>query len=205
MYDKHFGFVTPMAAMTPDLQSPRLNRRRKVRHRVHTPAYASFTGMSKGLVLDLNEIVDISEDGASVQCSSALELNRNYVLCLDLAEARIQIYTTGQVTWSEASGRAGLRFVQMPESALLQMRDWLFVNALASVVNAEVITAPRLAVPGPSDAAKSAPRPDYTNTLTTLSAVQREVESLGTDLDASLRLIAAQSQALVRSTRAALA
>ena len=205
MYDKHFGLLLPMAAMTPDLQSPRLNRRRKVRHRVHTPAYASFTGMSKGLVLDLNEIVDISEDGASVQCPSALELNRNYVLCLDLAQARIQIYTTGQVMWSEASGRAGLRFVQMPESSLLQLRDWLFVNALASVVNAEGITAPRLAVPGPADAAKSAPRPDYTNTLATLSAVQREVESLGTDLDRPLRLIAIRSQALVRATGAAIA
>ncbi len=86
MYDKHFGFVTPMAAMTPDLQSPRLNRRRRVRHRVHTPAYASFTGMSKGLVLDLSEILDISEDGASVQCPSALELNRDYALCLDLTD-----------------------------------------------------------------------------------------------------------------------
>jgi GAF domain/PilZ domain/Sel1 repeat len=194
-----------MAAMTPDLQSPRLNRRRRVRHRVHTPAYASFTGMSKGLVLDLNEIVDISEDGASVRCPSALELNQEYVMCLDLAEARTQIYTTGQVMWSEASGRAGLRFVHLPESSLLQLRDWLFVNALASAVNAEVITAPGLAVPGPSDTVQSAPRPDYTNTLATLSAVQREVESLGTDLDRSLRLIAIRSQALVRATGAAIA
>src|SRR5260370_33170772 len=194
-----------MAAITPDLQSPRLNRRRHVRHRVHTPAYASFTGMSKGLVLDLNEIVDISEAGALVQCPSPLELNRNYVLCLDLAEARIQINTTGEVMWSEACGGGGLRFVQLAESSLLQVRDWLFVNALASVVNAEVITAPRLAVPGPSDTAKSAPRPDYTNTLATLSAVQREVESLGTELDASLRLIAVRAQALVLATGAALA
>ena len=194
-----------MAVMTPDLQSPRLNRRRRVRHRVHSPAYASFTGMSKGLVLDLNEVVDISEDGVSVQCPSALELNRDYALCLDLAEAGIQIYTTVQVMWSEASGRAGLRFVQLPESSLLQLRDWLFVNAMASVVNAEAITAPGLAVPGPSDSAKSASRPDYTNTLATLSAVQREVESLGTDLDASLRLIAIRSQALVRATGAAIA
>src|SRR6202521_1208065 len=194
-----------MAVMNPDLQSPRLNRRRRVRHRVHSPAYASFTGMSKGLVLDLNEVVDISEDGASVQCPSALELNRDYALCLDLAEAGIQIYTTVQVMWSEASGRAGLRFVQLPESSLLQLRDWLFVNAMASVVNAEAITAPGLAVPGPSDTAKSVSRPDYTNTLATLSAVQREVESLGTDLDASLRLIAIRSQALVRATGAAIA
>jgi hypothetical protein len=161
--------------------------------------------MSKGLVLDLNEVVDISEDGVSVQCPSALELNRDYALCLDLAEAGVQIYTSVQVMWSEASGRAGLRFAQLPESSLLQLRDWLFVNAMASVVKAEVITGPGLAVPGPSDAAKSASRPDYTNTLATLSAVQREVESLGTDLDASLRLIAIRSQALVRATGAAIA
>src|SRR5260370_38439392 len=104
MYDKHLGLLLPMAAMTPDLQSPRLNRRRQVRHRVHTPAYASFTGMSKGLVLDMNEIVDISEDGASVQCSSGLELNRNYVRSLDFGQAPTQILTTGRGRWSEASG-----------------------------------------------------------------------------------------------------
>jgi len=161
--------------------------------------------MSKGLVLDLNEIIDISEDGASVRCPSALELNQEYVMCLDLAEARTQIYTTGQVMWSEASRLAGLRFVHLPESSLLQLRDWLFVNALASTVNAQVVTAPQLAVPGPSDPAQSALLPDYTNTLATLSAVQREVESLGTDLDRSLRLIAIRSQALVRATGAAIA
>lgn len=194
-----------MAAMTPDLQSPRLNRRRRVRHRVHTPAYASFTGMSKGLVLDLNEIVDISEDGASVQCASALELDRTYALCLDLAEVSGQINTTVQVMWSEASGRAGLCFVHLPESSLLRLRDWLFVNAMASVVNAAAITAPGLATSGPSDTAKSASLPDYADTLATLSAVQREVESLGTDLDASLRLIAVRSQALLRATGAAIA
>jgi hypothetical protein len=194
-----------MAAMTTDFESPRLNRRRRVRHRVHTRAYASFTGMSKGLVLDLNEIVDISEDGASVLCPSALEVNRDYALCLDLAESSGQIYTTGQVMWSEGSGRAGLRFVHLSESSLLQLRDWLFVNAMASVVNAEVKSAPGLAVPGPSDAAPSASRPDYTTTLATLSAVQREVESLGTDLDASLQLIAIRSQSLVRATGAAIA
>lgn len=205
MYDKHLGLLPPMAAMTPDLQSPLLNRRRRVRHRVHTPAYASFTGMSKGLALELNEIVDISEDGASVQCPSALELNREYALSLDLAEANVQIYTTGQVIWSEASGRAGLRFVHLSESSLLQLRDWLFINAMASVVNAEAIAAPGLAVPGPSETAQSAPRPDHSNMLAALSEVEREVETFGTDLDASLRLIAIRSQALVRATGAAIA
>ena len=205
MYDKHLGLLPPMAVMTPDLQSPLLNRRRRVRHRVHTPAFASFTGMSKGLVLDLNEIVDISEDGASVQCPSALELNREYPLCLDLPEANVEIYTTGQVIWSEASGRAGLRFVHLSESSLLQLRDWLFVNAMASVVNAELIASPGLAVPGPSETAQSAPRTDHTNTLAALSEVEREVESFGTDLDRCLQLIAIRSQALVRATGAAIA
>jgi GAF domain-containing protein/PilZ domain-containing protein/Sel1 repeat-containing protein len=194
-----------MAVMTPDLQSPRLNRRRRVRHRVHTPAYASFIGASKGLVLDLHEIVDISEDGASLQCPSPLALNRNYDLRLDLAEASVEIYTTAQVMWSDASGRAGFRFVQLPESSLLRLRDWLFVNAMASVLNAETTTARGLAPPVPTDPGKSAPRPDFTNTLSALSAVQREVESLGTDLDASFRLIAVRAHALVQATGAAIA
>jgi hypothetical protein len=72
-------------------------------------------------------------------------------------------------------------------------------------VNAELIAAPGLVVPGPSETAQSAPPPDHSNPLAALSAVEREVESFGTDLDRSLRLIAIRSEDLVRATGAAIA
>ncbi len=48
-------------------------------------------------------------------------------------------------------------------------------------------------------------RPDYTDTLTAASAVQREAESLGSDLEAVLSLVASRSQSLLRASGAAIA
>src|SRR3984893_2156976 len=86
MYDKHLGLL-PMAALTTDFESPRLNRRRRVRHRVHTPAYASFTGMSKGFVLYLNQIRNNKEGGWVMVWPVAVEVNRNFGLGLCLGES----------------------------------------------------------------------------------------------------------------------
>jgi hypothetical protein len=98
-----------MVAMSAPLPLSSPNRRRRVRHKVRTPAYASFTTESQGAMLDLNGIVDISEDGVAIQCNSPLQANRQLDLCLDLAESSGQIQTTGQVIWSDPSGRCGLR------------------------------------------------------------------------------------------------
>jgi hypothetical protein len=187
------------AAMTPELQPARRNRRRRVRHKVHTPAYASFTGESKGFMLDLNEIVDISEDGVAIQCSSSLEMNRRFDLCLDLAETTGHIYTTGQVMWSDGSGRSGFRFYDLPPTSLFHLREWLFFNAMAGVASAQ---ADESSIPQrPAEPI----RPSYTDTLAALGAVQREVDSLGTDLVAALQLIALRAQTLVQASGAAIA
>jgi hypothetical protein len=73
-------------------------------------------------MLDLHEIVDISEDGVAIQCNSALEVDREVNLCLDLAEATGQIYTSGRVIWSNPSGRSGLRFSELPPVSLFRLR-----------------------------------------------------------------------------------
>jgi hypothetical protein len=117
-----------MAVMTSAFRPVSPNRRRRVRHKIQTPAYATFTGESQGAMLDLHEIVDISEDGVAIQCHSPLELERRVNLCLDLADCAEHIYTTGQVVWSNPSGRAGLHFSELPPQSLSRLREWLFVN-----------------------------------------------------------------------------
>ena len=77
-----------MAVMTSALQTVSPNRRRRVRHKIQTPAYATFTGESQGAMLDLHEIVDISEDGVAIQCHSPLEVENRVNLCLDLGRLR---------------------------------------------------------------------------------------------------------------------
>src|SRR6267154_1907564 len=106
-----------MAAMTSALHPVSPNRRRSVRHKIQTPAYVTFTAESKGAMLDLHEIVDISEDGVAIQCSTPLEAEKQVNLCLDLAECAQPIFTTGKVVWVNDFGRAGLRFSELPSAS----------------------------------------------------------------------------------------
>lgn len=192
-----------MAAITSPPRPARPNRRKCVRHRIQTPAYATFSAESQGAVLDLHEIVDISEEGVAIQCATPLEQDRKLNLCLDLAECDQHIYTVGQVIWASPSGRAGLRFSELSSASLFRLREWLFLNAMAGVANAE-ITMGEPAV-AQSLSQSILPRPDYTDTLAAVTAVQREVEALGPDLAAALQLIAARAQTLVRASGAAVA
>jgi putative methionine-R-sulfoxide reductase with GAF domain len=190
-----------MAAMTSALHPISPNRRRRVRHKIQTPAYATFTAESEsGAMLDLHEIVDISEDGIAIQCHSPLELNRQVNLCLDLADCAEHIYTTGQVVWSNASGRAGLHFSELSPESVSRLREWLFVNVMAGVANGEAEVAAFV-----GSRADVPPRANYTDTLAAVTAVQRQAEALGSDLAAALQLISDHAQTLVRASGAAIA
>jgi putative methionine-R-sulfoxide reductase with GAF domain len=118
-----------------ELPPPLRTRRLRVRQKVHTPAYASLNGSSSGQILDLSEIVDISEGGMAIQTSFPLQVQRSVNLCLDLTATRTCIHTTGEVVWSDRSGRVGIRFPQMPDDSLLQLKEWLFVNVMVACVN----------------------------------------------------------------------
>ena len=107
-----------------------------MRHRTHSPAYARLN-TAQADATDLSEILDISEDGMSIQTSSPLEVESNLSLCLDLSETSASIVTTGQVVWSESSGRAGIRFARLSGESLNQLKEWLFVNVLTAFDHAE--------------------------------------------------------------------
>jgi putative methionine-R-sulfoxide reductase with GAF domain len=188
--------------MSATLQSPRpstLNRRRRVRQRVHAPAYATFGGASKSQMLQLYEVLDISEIGVAVQCPAAMEENQQVDLCLDLAEATGQIRTTARVVWSNSSGRVGLGFPPLQNADLRRLQQWLFLNAMAGAANAASSSTTQAL------AKSSALHPNYTDTLSAASAIQREAESFGLDLKAVLSLIVVRSNSLFRGCGAAIA
>ena len=189
--------------MSATLQATRpasVNRRRRVRQKVHAPAYASFNGVSKSELLDLYEVLDISEVGMAVQCASPMKIDREVELSLDLTEAGGPISATARVVWSDSSGRVGLSLPALTGSARQRLQEWLFLNAMAGAANAA--SSPTVLSPRPEH---SVLRPSYTDTLTATSAIQREAESLGADLDAVLTLVASRSQSLLRASGAAIA
>ena len=151
-------------------------------------------------MLDLHEIVNISEDGMAIQCHSPLQLQQTVNVWLELADCPQHICTTGQVVWSSPSGRAGVRFSGLSQDSLSRLREWLFVNVMAGVANGETEVA---AVSLSQDAAP--PSPGYTDTLAAVSAVRRQVEVLGTDFRRALQLIAERAQLLLTASGAAIA
>src|SRR5438270_3575424 len=187
-----------MSAIAQVSQPVSPNRRRRVRQKVHAPAYATFSGDSNGEMLDLYEVLDISEVGVSIQFASPMNVGQEVDLCLDLAEASGQISARARVVWSNPAGRAGLALPALNNSALHRLREWLFLNAMAAAANA---AASSTSLPSPEH---SALPPNYSDVLSAASAVQREAESLS-DLESVLSLIVSRSQSLLRASGAAVA
>lgn len=207
------GANPAVAGQEPEALFP--NRRKRIRQKVHTPAYASLDEKSSGAILDLSEIVDISEDGMSIQTSSSLQPNQTLNVCLDLSETRNYINTTGQVVWWHGSGRAGICFPEMAPSSVKELKEWLFANAVAGIVNYEASKPkPSIAEPPPpsseaiSEEVISSDLPaasDHTTVLAALAAVKREVSGLARDREAALQLIAERAEGFTKATGAAIA
>jgi hypothetical protein len=182
------------------------DRRRSVRHRVHSPAYASFSGLGGGMVLDLSEIHDISPEGASLQAVSApLDINRTLNIVLDLSETKTYINTTGTVIWKDDSGRCGLRFGAMPEASSRQLNSWLLFNtltALTKTVGPDSVPEPAEMEEVPAAKAESF---HFVADAPTLNAIRSQAEALRAHPEAALEFLADRARLLTRASGAAIA
>lgn len=222
-------FTGSKANGTSRQSKPIIERRGSQRLVVHSPAYVRLNGSSPDRAPDLNEILDISDEGVSVQTSSPLEVNSDLNLSLDLSETNTRINTTGQVVWSNHSGRAGIRFPKLSDQSLRQLKEWLFVNILTAFDHARgkgttsdyphVVDQPSngsfLLHNDPQEVTKQAVTKDVGSEMPTrptgretngqANAVQRELTAGGYVGDAALQLIAERTLTLTRATGAAIA
>jgi GAF domain/Sel1 repeat/PilZ domain len=188
-------------------------RRRHIRHKLHTPVYASFNTPQAGMVVDLSELLDLHEDGFAVQTSQRLEVNRAVTLCLDLPETKSYIHGSGQVIWSDDTGRGGIRFSSLPESSRQILKQWLFANLLIACSNyaarteqltqREAEESSELAPPAKPH--RAVPIPDRSGLLAAVEAVRREIQETGDDVDAVLQLVTERALTLTGASGAALA
>ncbi len=187
-----------MAATHQVPQPPRSNRRARVRQKVHVPAYATFSGILSGESHDLCEILNISEIGLALQSASPMHVDQTVDLCLNLADAEDEIPVLARVAWFDAAGHLGFHLSVPDNLAKSRLREWLLLNALAGAANAEAEATPKLLDHSP-------PKESFSDVLNAASAVQREAESLGADLEAVLALVASRARSLLRSSGAAVA
>src|SRR5439155_21476183 len=98
-------------------------RRHSLRHKVNTPAFASFDGVTGGMILDL------SEEGMSMQTMAPLEEHSRLPLHISLGEPAVFLETTGYVAWADALGRAGVLLTDLPEESRGRLRVGLTSHA----------------------------------------------------------------------------
>jgi putative methionine-R-sulfoxide reductase with GAF domain len=165
------------------------------------------------MVVDLSELLDLHEDGFAVQTSERLEPNRALTISLDLPETRSFIHGSGQVMWSDDSGRGGIRFSALPESSRKILKEWLFANLLIACSNHQARTQ-QLA----RHAEEQLPEPvqsppannlisifDQSERLSLLEAIGREVREFGDDVDEVFQRITERALSLTRASGAFLA
>src|SRR5260370_19407913 len=193
---------------TPESAGIPRERRRARRHKVFTPAYANLSGSSQGAILELSEILNISESGMCIQASSQMKVNGLLPLGIDLSETGVQIRTVGHVVWSEPSGRTGIRFPDMAAASLGQLQEWLAANAKAGLGASveggsapddrnDLARRPVQATPGSASG--------YTSLVTEWAEIEKEVELCGPDLEPALHLIAQRALTLTWASGTAVA
>ncbi len=179
------------------IQTTAAERRRQTRQPARRPAYASVGRAPKGTLLDLYQVLDISESGAAIRTPFGMIPGRTVDLCLDLRDAPSPVYASARVIWSDDGGRVGLSFPVVAQDSMRSLREWLQLNQSSQPMPAANADA--------QETTASLPRPDQSELLAALPAIQREVEACGADLKAALNLIASRTQVLLRATGAAIA
>src|ERR1700758_878562 len=204
-------------------------RRSCVRHKVNGPVFASFDGVTGGMILDL------SEQGLSMQTIAPVKMDhadRRLHLRLDLPDTDAHLETTGYIAWADALGRAGVRFSDLPEDARQRIDHWLALNDSAPSRKAPKLTVDRVLGAalssggngsggnrsGSNGSGASETRKTRSISLEAEAAaelpggappvsttIQYEFQSLGPDLNAALRVISERARTLLRGHGAAIA
>lgn len=221
------------SALPPDQENPdrekpdqkKKDRRRNLRQRLHTPVYVSFDRPDSTDAVDLSELLDLHEEGFAVQSGERLEVNRTVTLCLDLPETNSYIHGSGEVIWSDETGRGGIRFCELSDNSRQIIKQWLFANLLIASGNRAAQAEPPRHQPsrheeekilGPVPVDKLEPEirtqsdpvvsmPQRDDALSALDAVRGEIRELGDNVDAAFHLITERAQKLTGASGAALA
>jgi GAF domain-containing protein len=164
-----------------------------------------LSGSAQGAVLDLCEILNISENGMCIQASSPMKTNRLLPLSLELSETGARIHIVGHVVWSEASGRTGIRFPEMSEACRTQLREWLAANEQAETLHAANGEAQNAISEERALQAKPGSASAYTSLVNEWSEIQKEVEQCGPDLDPALHIIVQRALTLTWASGTAIA
>jgi Tfp pilus assembly protein PilZ len=108
------------ASLTP------VGRRSHYRHQVQSLAYVSLDQSNGGIIRNLGD------SGMAIQAVAPLQLNQHVFLRFELANPRVRVEATGRVAWSDPAGQAGVEFSALSRRSERLLKDWIFIQLLAS-------------------------------------------------------------------------
>ncbi|MGA2353239.1 MAG: PilZ domain-containing protein [Terriglobales bacterium] len=102
----------------------RRERRRASRTPVNSKANVAYPGAPELSAL----LTDLSEGGTSIQTKSRIPSSCKVYFEFALPNQEQMIRLSGEVAWQDASGRTGIRFLDVPQSSRRLMQNWLQQN-----------------------------------------------------------------------------
>jgi hypothetical protein len=118
---------------------PRPSRRRLYRHPIGLLTYVRLDHANGGIIRNL------SSGGLAIQAVGRLHAGQVVHLRFDLLRPKIRIEATAEVTWADASGQAGVRFIDLAPRSQRLLKDWILTDLLAAASHLAPARAPILA------------------------------------------------------------
>jgi len=100
------------------------DKRKKARAPVHAHAIIDYAGMEQARAT----LVDLAEDGMAVNFGKKLPPTCKVYFQFQLPGQMASVRLSGQIVWQDWNGRAGIQFVDVPQSSRKVLREWLGMN-----------------------------------------------------------------------------
>jgi hypothetical protein len=111
---------TKVVGLTP------VGRRGHYRHQIQTLAYVNVDQSNGGVIRNLGD------SGMAIQAVSPLYVNQQIFLRFDLPNPRVRLEAKGRVAWADPVGQAGVEFLALSQRARRLLKEWIFVQLMAS-------------------------------------------------------------------------
>lgn len=103
----------------------RREKRRHPRSPVHAQANISYPAVESAPAT----LVDLSQEGLAIQCDRQLPTKSKVYFRFTLPGQMQWVQLSGETVWQDSTGRAGIRFLDVPQSARRLLKDWLSTRA----------------------------------------------------------------------------
>jgi CheY-like chemotaxis protein len=100
------------------------DKRRKARAPVHTHATIDYAGVEHAKAT----LVNLGENGLGVNFGKKLPPTCKVYFQFQLPGQTANVRLSGQVVWQDWNGRAGIQFVDVPQSSRRVLQEWLQMN-----------------------------------------------------------------------------